>query len=624
MTEDVKPDVIKKTQDSLKRHIKKPPLTEKLLKKPPFRFLHDIVTNVIRETSFLTGLFTQEELNHENIKDRDGKIAFLDKLISAVKIITGIPLSVRATKVVAGHEPTKTNELLQAIGLALDKKLDSKDVAQQLRKKGSKADGKKSSSREVKQEKDDGSKSRGQEAAPNQTEERQEKKKSSTSKQAKDQAGQIEPVEKKKRSSSTSKNPKPKDSSKSSTSKPKKDAAQSDSKPGTLRETDLDVSVNPGQAEIPLPNELEPQILEPTNFDVDQKRPQSAVAQRRYSAVRQQVEDEPKVPQSSQHHQQLKSSKAERTSAESKSSLRDQEAVLSTTLPPLPAEPSFQVAAAESKSEVSSKAMPVGATSASVSGPPPTPSQPTAPAPVPLARPRTAARVGSARPGAPRIRNKGEAAVTEELVKPAPVNLIVEDDNAKTSHEDEDENLVVVETAPVEDISESHQPSAPPSSRPSSQQGHLVAQILETQKELEVATSGGDNGEILPHHTEIEWEAGKKRERETASKEVDRMRSLIQTLTRAAHPLGKLLDSLQEDVDNMQRELTQWQTMQISLEQQLQMEEALCSKASQPLKEQLKQLQQTISSQLEQISVAKANIINNDEKIHRLLTGGQS
>lgn len=80
MTEEVKPDVIKKTQDSLKKHIKKPPLTEKLLKKPPFRFLHDIITSVIKETGFLNGLFSAEELNHENIKDRDGKIAFLDKL----------------------------------------------------------------------------------------------------------------------------------------------------------------------------------------------------------------------------------------------------------------------------------------------------------------------------------------------------------------------------------------------------------------------------------------------------------------------------------------------------------------------------------------------------------------
>lgn len=84
MSEDVKADIIKNTQDSLGKFIKKPALTEKLLKKPPFRFLHDIVTTTIRETGFLTGLYSEPEMHSDNIKDREMKIAFLQKLIDCV------------------------------------------------------------------------------------------------------------------------------------------------------------------------------------------------------------------------------------------------------------------------------------------------------------------------------------------------------------------------------------------------------------------------------------------------------------------------------------------------------------------------------------------------------------
>ena len=60
--------VIKKTQDTLGKVIKKPPLTDKLLSKPPFRFLHDILTEVIKNTGVLKGLYKSDEMNSENVK----------------------------------------------------------------------------------------------------------------------------------------------------------------------------------------------------------------------------------------------------------------------------------------------------------------------------------------------------------------------------------------------------------------------------------------------------------------------------------------------------------------------------------------------------------------------------
>lgn len=69
-----------------------------------------------------------------------------------------------------------------------------------------------------------------------------------------------------------------------------------------------------------------------------------------------------------------------------------------------------------------------------------------------------------------------------------------------------------------------------------------------------------------------EWEAGRRRERELAGREIDRLRGSIQTLTRAANPLGKLMDFLQEDVDSMQHELTMWRRTNMELMAQLRME----------------------------------------------------
>lgn len=43
---DIDIKIIKKTQESLGKIIKKPVLTDKLLSRPPFRFIHDICTAV--------------------------------------------------------------------------------------------------------------------------------------------------------------------------------------------------------------------------------------------------------------------------------------------------------------------------------------------------------------------------------------------------------------------------------------------------------------------------------------------------------------------------------------------------------------------------------------------------
>lgn len=42
----------------------------------------------MKETGYLHGLYSPDEMNPENIKDRDAKITFLEKLIAAVSKYT--------------------------------------------------------------------------------------------------------------------------------------------------------------------------------------------------------------------------------------------------------------------------------------------------------------------------------------------------------------------------------------------------------------------------------------------------------------------------------------------------------------------------------------------------------
>lgn len=54
------------------------------------------------------------------------------------------------------------------------------------------------------------------------------------------------------------------------------------------------------------------------------------------------------------------------------------------------------------------------------------------------------------------------------------------------------------------------------------------------------------------------FESAWKKEKDLASKEIEKLRVSIQTLCRSALPLGNIMDYIQEDVDAMQSELQLW------------------------------------------------------------------
>lgn len=170
-----------------------------------------------------------------------------------------------------------------------------------------------------------------------------------------------------------------------------------------------------------------------------------------------------------------------------------------------------------------------------------------------LNRPRTSlrppsARPPSARPGAPRRRDKSIEIILQPNESTKAGGLSIKVDNVNTELEDDGENLIVIENSNVEeDIIGNSKIDQIIIDNEDHQKGHLVQQILETQKEL-VQEDKGD----------IEKALKERKNRQTSATQVDSLRGLIQILTKAVNPTGKLLDFIPEDIDSMQLELTMW------------------------------------------------------------------
>jgi len=116
---------VEETQKTLGTLITKPKLGEKYLRKPPFRFLHDALSEVVRATGFGQGLYNEAELDAGNISDKQAKLDFLNKMVPCVAFALGEKLDVSANKIVAGLEPEKTNAFLVKLFEAATTKLDA-------------------------------------------------------------------------------------------------------------------------------------------------------------------------------------------------------------------------------------------------------------------------------------------------------------------------------------------------------------------------------------------------------------------------------------------------------------------------------------------------------------------
>ncbi|XP_059738354.1 TRAF3-interacting protein 1 isoform X3 [Bos taurus] len=641
--------VVKRTQEALGKVIRRPPLTEKLLNKPPFRYLHDIITEVIRMTGFMKGLYTDVEMKSDNVKDKDAKISFLQKAIDVVVIVSGEPLSAKPTRIVAGHEPERTNELLQRIGKCCLSKLSSDDAVKRVLA-GEKGDTKGRPSLTSKPQELDNKNVREDESRVQKDKEdrgNSELKERSTSRDQKQKEDLKE--ESKHREKERDKD-KAKENERDRHKEPERDKH---------REGDRERAKNRAR-----PDRERDRDRGPRERDKDAERRSEGGKEKERGKERERERErrrlrngelcrdpEPQRSRELDRPEKKLSSSGEMSKKLSDGSFKDPKAETETEIPTRASRsvttkmskrrsknsvegrrdsrtsenslsPEKECNSSYSKAKKEHAVKQFGDCPSDAEGDAGAPGQEKSEAPEnpeppgePPAAVRRLPRPGSARPAPPRVRRQEsvEALTTDRTGSGKTVsNVITESQNS----DNEDDDQFVVEAAPqLPEMSELEMAQAVELEE-DEKHGGLVKKILETKKDYEKLQQSSRPGE---KEKPLVFESSWKKEKDIVSKEIEKLRVSIQTLCRSALPLGKIMDYIQEDVDAMQNELQLWHAENQQHAEALQLEQSITDGAVEPLKAELAELEQLVRDQQDKICAVKANILKNEEKIQKMV-----
>ncbi|KAM4626198.1 TRAF3-interacting protein 1 [Discoglossus pictus] len=608
------PAVLRRTQDSLGKVIRKPPLTEKLLSKPPFRYLQDIITEVIRTTGFLKGLYTESDLKSDNVKDKDAKISFLQKAIDVVVLVTGEPLAVKPARIVAGHEPEKTNELLQALGKCCLSKLSSDDAVRRVLS-GEKPDVKakqstvKSQDKENREAKEEAKKSHKEDKRETEIRERSGSRESKDRQQLKeDERKQTERDRERKKESE-------KDIAGETERDGLREGEQNDKERSRARESrteaEKDRSKDKGRERGSRGKERtrERDKGKERDHEKDRNRDRESEREKRKGRGK---DDEEKPPEPERAERKSKGSEDSLSKKPSEVSVKESKLAADKELSSSvkvarpsasklrerrPARPSGE---GEAASDGEGAAEPVTAENGEMSEDLP-----------PNVAQRRIPRPGSARPAPPRVKRQEsvEAPVQERVSSGRGISGVIVD-----KPDEDDEEFIVEEASPqLPDMPEMEMEQELSLSA-DEKHGGLVKKILETKKDYETQPEMASNKERL-----LVSDAGRRKEKDMVTKEIEKLRVSIQTLCRSALPLGKIMDYIQEDMDTMQNELQSWRRENRQHAEVLLREQSVTDTAVEPLKAELAELEQLIKEQQDKICTVKGNILRSDEKIQRMV-----
>ncbi|XP_033280018.1 TRAF3-interacting protein 1 isoform X4 [Orcinus orca] len=639
--------VVKRTQEALGKVIRRPPLTEKLLNKPPFRYLHDIITEVIRMTGFMKGLYTDAEMKSDNVKDKDAKISFLQKAIDVVVMVSGEPLLAKPARIVAGHEPERTNELLQRIGKCCLNKLSSDDAVKRVLA-GEKVETKGRSSLTSKPQELDNKNVR--EEASRVHKDKEDRRNSeinerNTSGGRKQKEEESKPREKERDREKAKENDRDrhKDPERDKCHEGESERAKNRARPERARdkgaERESERKNEGGKEEKWKDRESERE----RHKGQERARQRVRDGQRSRDPDRERSHEREKPGRKSSSSGEMskkssdgsfKDSKAEteteistrasrsvttktskRRSKNSVEGRRDSRTSENSLSPEKERHSSCSKAKKEhtgkqlgdSPSDAEGDVGPSGQEKCEV------PENSELPGELPAAV-RRIPRPGSARPAPPRVRRPESAEVptTDRTGSGKTVsNVIVESQNSDS----EDADQFVVEAAPqLSETSELDMVQAV--ELEDEKHGGLVKKILETKKDYEKLQQSPKPGE---KEKLLVFESAWKKEKDIVSKEIEKLRVSIQTLCRSALPLGKIMDYIQEDVDAMQNELQLWHSENRQHAEALRKEQSITDCALEPLEAELAELEQLVRDQQDRICAVKASILRNEEKIQKMV-----